>query len=270
MARKIPEALKALKDGLRGRPIRCNKKTLEVRNGKGYAEVMFLGDVHLGSPQCDEARFERMIDYCLSKQLYVFLMGDLIENANRHSIGAGVYEQLEIAQSQHERMVEYLRPLADDGLILGSLSGNHEDRTYHLSGVNVAKALCRELSISFLGTACWNYWRVGKQPYSLYTLHGRTGARFDGTALLALERLAVSFNADLVAMGHAHKCISSSVISQRIVGRLVKEFKKHLLITGHYLTYDGGYGQTIGLPITKMGSPKVKFCADRRDIHVSW
>lgn len=132
------------------------------------------------------------------------------------------------------------------------------------------KAMCRALKVTYLGDACWSRFRVGKQSYNIYSLHGRTGSRFDGTALLALERISTSFFADLVAMGHTHKMITSSVIIQRIESGRVKEFKKHLLITGSYLKYDGGYGQTAGLPISKLGSPKVKLFGARHDVHIGW
>lgn len=124
--------------------------------------------------------------------------------------------------------------------------------------------------MKYLGDACWNQFRIGKETYSLYTLHGRTGSRFDGTALLAIERISASFFADLIAMGHAHKCINSIVLMQRVKNGLVSEHKKHLLITGHYLKYDGGYGQVAGLPPSKLGSPTVRFYANRHDILVSW
>ena len=116
----------------------------------------------------------------------------------------------------------------------------------------------------------WSRFRVGKQFYSVYSLHGRTGSRFDGTALLALERISVSFFCDLISMGHTHKLISSTVLIQKIENNLVKEHKKTLLITGSYLKYDGGYGQALGLPISKLGSPKVKFHSDKKDIYISW
>ena len=135
--------------------------------------------------------------------------------------------------------------------------------------MNISKALARELGVPYLGNACWNLFRVGKQAYSIYSLHGRSGARFDGTALLALERLSATFFADLVVMGHAHKCISSSVLMQRVFNGRATEHKKHLLITGSYLKY-GGYAQTYGLPPSKLGSPKVKFSSEKHDIHVSW
>ena len=259
-----------MNDRLIGRPIRCNKRRIEVKRGKNYAEVMFLGDVHLGSPQCDIKRFQDMIDYAYHNSVYVHLMGDLIEMATRTSVGAGVYEQESVGETQFEDMVKRLKPLAAKKLILGTHRGNHEARVYDQTGIDISKALARELNIPYLGDACWSRFSVGKQTYSIYSLHGRTGCRFDGTALLALERLAVSFAADLVAMGHTHKCISSNIIYQKQVNGVVKEFKKFLLITGSYLKYDGGYGQTLGLPISKLGSPKVKFFVDKHDIHISW
>lgn len=259
-----------MNDKIVGRPIRLNKKVLLPRKGQHFTEVMFVGDVHYGSPQCDIQRFLANLQYCLDNKIHVFLMGDLIELATRHSVGAGVYEQEHIGESQHEQMVKWLRPLADVDLIIGSHEGNHEARAYVQTGVNVSKALSRELSVPFLGDACWNTFHVGGETYSVYSLHGRTGSRFDGTALLALERISTSFFADLVCMGHTHKCINSIVLMQRTKNGVVTEHKKYLLITGHYLKYDGGYGQTLGLPISKLGSPKVKFYADHHDILVSW
>jgi len=259
-----------MKDTIVGRPIRCNRQRLEIKKGKDYTEVLFLGDVHLGSPQCDKVRFQNMLDYAKTNRLYVFLMGDLLEIGTRTSIGAGVYEQEFIGQSQYEQMCDWLKPLADRKLILGLLNGNHEERVYQATGMNTSKALARELHVPYLGDACWNNFSVGKQMYSIYSLHGRTGARFDGTALLAVERISTSFAADLVCMGHCHKAISSNVIIQRTVNGVVKEFKKFLLITGSFVKYDGGYAQVVGLPISKLGAPKVKFFANRHDLSISW
>lgn len=258
-----------MNDKIIGRPIRCNIQRLS-HHREGYAQVVFLGDCHLGSPQFDENRLRRMIDYCLKNRVYVLLMGDLIEMATRQSVGSGVYEQEFPGQTQYEVMLEWLKPLAKAGLILGVHRGNHEVRCYELSGVNVSKSLARELGVKYLGDACWNTFIVGGERYSIYSLHGRTGSRFDGTALLALERISTSFFCDLCAMGHAHKAINSIVLIQKVVNGRVTEHKKHLLITGSYLKYDQGYGQTLGLPISKLGSPKVKFYANKHDIAITW
>lgn len=249
--------------------IRLNQQTLSPTRGKKYAEVVFIGDSHFGSPQFDRERFLSMLSFCLKTRIHVFLMGDLIELATRHSVGAGVYDQDFKGQTQHEQMVEWLTPLSKHNLILGSLAGNHEARVYKETGVDISKMLAKELCVPYLGDACWNLFRVNGESYTIYSLHGRTGSKFDGTALLALERLAAPFHADMVVMGHAHKCISSSVLMQVVRNGRVKEHKKHLLITGSYLKY-GGYAQTFGLPPSKLGSPKVKFMSDKHDISISW
>jgi len=257
------------KDKIVGRPIRLNVQRLAI-NTQGYADVIFLGDLHYGSPQFDKQRFLNMVEFCLKNKLYVFLMGDLIELSTRASVGAGVYEQEFNGQTQYEQMCAWLKPLADAKLILGSLTGNHEARAYILSGVDVGKAFARELGVRYLGDACWNQFKVGKQNYSIYSLHGRTGSRFDGTALLAIERISTSFFADMVVMGHAHKCVNSVIIMQQIRNGMVTEHKKFLLITGSYLKYDGGYAQTVGLSISKLGSPRCRFYSDKKDIVITW
>lgn len=257
-------------DKLPGRPIRLNKQRLALPRGKAYSELVFIGDTHYGSPQFDQPRFLAMLAYCLKNNLYVMLMGDLLETATRTSVGAGVYEQNETPDNQFNQMCDWLTPLANKNLIVGAHIGNHEERIYKESGFNVTKAMCRQLKIKYLGDACWTELSVGTEKYILYTLHGRTGSRFDGTALLALERISTSFFADLVAMGHAHKLITSSVLIQRVISGTVKEFKKYLLITGSYLKYDGGYAQAVGLPMSKLGSPKVKFFGKKHDLFISW
>ena len=102
-------------------------------------------------------------------------------------------------------------------MILGTHRGNHGERAYKEAGVDIDKALARELKISFLGDACWQKFIVGKESYIVYSLHGRTGSRFDGTSLLALERISTSFFADICAMGHTHKAINSIVLMQKVV-----------------------------------------------------
>jgi len=252
-------------DKIVGRPVKLNRKILIPR--KDYAEVVFIGDVHYGSPQCNVQKFLDMVKYCVDKKVSVMLMGDLIEMATRYSVGAGVYEQEFPGQSQVEWIIEKLKPLGN--LILGSHTGNHEERVYQATGINVSKWIANQLGCTYLGDACWSEFVVGVHHYSVYSLHGRSGAKFDGTALLALERLAAPFHADVVCCGHSHKCISSAVMMQMRKNNLVVEHKKHLVITGHYLSY-GGYAQAYGLPPSKLGSPKLKFHADEHKVSVSW
>ena len=258
-----------MKDTLIGRPTRLNRKTLKVVR-ENFAELVLLGDIHYGSPQCDVPRFLAMLDYCVTKKIYLLLMGDLVEMATRYSVGGGVYEQEFPGQSQVEWMIEKLQPAAKNGLIVGSHAGNHEERVYNATGIDISKAICRELGVTYLGDACWSSFKVGSQRYAVYTLHGRTGARYDGTVLKAVENISTSFYADLVAMGHAHKQVSGNIVVETVINDRVVRKKKFIVVTGSYLKYDGGYWQKVGGQISKLGSPKIKFFADRHDISISW
>ena len=260
-----------LNDKIVGRPVRLNKQVLQVKDGKDYAEVVFFGDWHYGSRECDNKRALRMLDYCLKKKIYVLLMGDLIEAGTRYSVGAGVYQQNLNPQKQMEYVVEKLEPLAKAGLILGLISGNHEDRIEKETGIAISKVMAKMLNVRYLGSACWNLFKVGKQNYTIYSLHGSTGSRFVYTKLKALVDISHSFDADLIVMGHVHDIASARQAVQRVDMRnkTIVERKKFLLLTGHYLSYDKGYAQMKGMPISRMGSPKVKFFAEKWDIHIS-
>lgn len=263
------------KDRLKRKPVRLNVQNLKANkedyhHGK-YASVIFWGDVHYGSRECDRQKAKAMLDYCLENKCYIFLMGDLLEAATRSSVGAGVYQQIMNPQEQLETMVEWLTPLAEKNLILGALIGNHEFRIEKDTSINVMKVLCSMLKIPYLGSACWNLWRVNGQSYKIYTLHGSTGSKFLHTKLKAITDISHSFNANLIAMGHVHELDDAAQIVQDVnkSARTVTEKKKMLVITGHYLKYDRSYAQTKGYPIGKMGSPKVKLYGDRYDIHIS-
>ena len=263
--------MKKVSDGIVGRPVRLNRQVLEPKDGKEYAEIVFFGDWHYGSRECDNDRALKMLDYCLEKKIYVLLMGDLLEAGTRYSVGAGVYQQTLNPQKQMEYVVDALTPLAEAGLILGLISGNHEDRIEKETGITISKVMAKLLNVRYLGSACWNLFRVGKQNYTVYSLHGSTGSRFVYTKLKALVDISHSFDAHLIVMGHVHDVASTIQAVQTIDMRAktIVEKKKFLLLTGHYLNYDKSYAQSKGLPISRMGSPKVKLFANKWDIHIS-
>jgi len=261
------------KDRIVGRPIRLNKRRLRLKYGKDYTEIVFFGDLHYGARECEIDKAKRMLDYCLLHNIYVFLMGDLMEAGLKTSVGASMYRQKLSPQQQMEDVVEFLKPLSDQGLILGSLEGNHELRIEKDTGISVMKLICRITDIPYLGSACWNLWYVGDNSYSIYTLHGSSGSRYVYTKLKALVDISHNFKADLMAMGHVHDLADTALTVQEVdkMKKQVVEYKKHLLITGHYLAYEHSYAQERGYPIGKMGSPKVKlYGSGKKDIHISY
>ncbi len=189
----------------------------------------------------------------------------------RDSVGDAVYQQKLNPQAQMEEMLEILEPVAKAGLLIGIHEGNHESRITKATGVDVTKVMAKLLGVPYLGYACWSLLRVGTQNYTLYSYHGKSGSRFLHTKIKAALDLTNSFEADLICMGHVHDLAVETILRQRVNvrKRTVEERKIHIVLTGHYLSYDKSYAQMAGYPVSKQGSPKVKLYGDRWDIHTS-
>lgn len=258
-------------DGIKGRPIRLNKRRLELKEEKEYAELVFFGDLHYGHPSCDIERATRMRDYCVDNSVYVLGMGDYMEAGTRRSIGDSVYQQDLNPQEQLEFFMGFFRPLAKKNLLLGLLLGNHESRILKETSVNPVKLLAKDLGVRYLGSAIWNLFYVGDRSYTVYSLHGSSGSRFLHTKMKAVKDVGRTVNADLIVYGHVHEKAEASTLEQYVDkrDRTVKEEKKFYILTGHYLDYDDSYAQERGYPIGKQGSPKVKLFGDRYDVHIS-
>jgi hypothetical protein len=273
-AKKMQEKYEG-KDRLVGRPIRLNKVNLKTRKVDSvlgpYATVKFAGDFHWGSLACDKEMVRMTLDFTLENNLYILLMGDLIDAGLKSSVGASMYQQEFNPQKQMEEIIDLLTPLAEAGLILGIHKGNHEARIEKDTGIDITKVMCRILGVRYLGSAMWSLFRVDKRPYKVYSMHGSTGSRFLHTKLKALTDISHSFSADLLAMGHVHEKTDGEQVVQflDLKTKTIKERKKYLVLTGHFLNYDNSYAQDKGYPIGKKGSVNVKFFSKRHDIHTS-
>ena len=258
-------------DKIRGRPIRLNRHTLQTKKGQNYAELLFLGDTHIGYPTSNIEKVKDMIDYVLRKNIHVLLMGDIIEAGLKDSIGDSIYKQKLNPQEQIETAIELFEPLAKRKLIIGIHEGNHENRITKLTGVDITKVMARILDINYLSFSCWSLLRVGKLKYSLYSTHGTSGSILEHTKLNSVVKLGKITSADCVAYGHTHGLASDVILRQYYDGtkdRIVEE-KQYVVLTGSYLEWDTSYAQMKNYPISKVGSPKIKLFSDRKDIHFS-
>lgn len=250
--------------------IRLNRQKLELRKGKEYAEVAFIGDLHLGHPQSWVTRAKEMLDFCLKTGIYVFFMGDLMESGLTSSIGDSVYQQKLNPQEQMEAVIDLIAPVCGAKLCLGYLAGNHEYRIKKQTGIDVAKIIANTVRVPYLQYACWNLWYAGKQSYSIYTFHGKSGSRFIHTKIKAAMDIAHYFMGDLVVMAHVHDLGTEAQERQTVdkVKKAVVVKKQYVVLSGHYLGYDRSYAQESGYPPSKIGSPKIMFYSTRHDLHI--
>ena len=265
--RKWSEFVENNKDEKVSKEIRLNKVTL-VPNKNGMAELVFFGDLHLGYPTCDIKKAQAMLDWCLANKAYVIGMGDYMECGITGSVG-DVYQQTLNPQKQMDEVTEMFAPLAKAGLLIGLLQGNHEARIYKTTSIDVVGVMSKMLGVPYLGYSCWNLLRVGNQHYTMYSTHGAGGSRFKHTKLKAVMDLAAWIHADIIAMGHVHAIVTEEIRQQHIELRQHKvvESKCYVIETGGYLNWDGSYGQVANMPITTIGSPKIKLSGVSKDFH---
>jgi len=233
--------------------------------------LVLMGDMHIGSKFYDEETHKEHLDWCLTTKSPIILMGDLIETATRYSVGAGVYEQNEIVDKQIEHFYHLFRPLAEEGLILGLHCGNHEQRVYKDSGLDIAKIMARELKVPYFAFSKLHKLRVGKQNYVLYTTHGNSGARMPHTKIAAALRLQAVADADIYAMGHLHQLSHHVRTSYRVNPRnkKVERCQRHFILTGSYLSHWGSYAHMSGLEPVEIGSAKVKLHGETYRVRIS-
>lgn len=235
-------------------------------------ETFWFSDAHLGHPACDEDLFRSKVDMVAEKELPCADLGDLIENSTRDSVGAGVYEQQEIAEMQMDRAIQIYRPLADAGLLKVMQTGNHEARTFNASGVNLTKMMARELGVPYGSAGVVHYIMVGNQRYVGYSTHGGSGAVTVGGKINALLKLENIIDADFYIQGHTHDTLHHARVVHQFDkrNRVIEERKRHFINNGVWMNYWGTYGQVKAYSPPNKGNAMIKFDGEKHKIQVKF
>lgn len=224
---------------------------------KNTFQLMVLGDMHIGDELCDLDLLKETIDYVKkTKDCYVILNGDLINNALKTSKSDSYKEQMTIEEEQ-DLLIDLLKPIKDRILVMAS--GNHEYRTTLLAGINPLKAVAYALGIkdklvehSYLlniefGVA---YGMVNqKNKYVVFGIHGGSGGgRRAGATANALQDMAmIRPDMDLYIHSHTHSVINYTdlIFLYDRKSRKTKEHQRTYYNANAFLKY-GGYAEQKG------------------------
>jgi hypothetical protein len=164
-----------------------------------------------------------------------------------------------------------VRPLAEAGKVIGTHTGNHEARIYKSCGVDIARIMARELGIKYFGSTVHHLFRVGKESYTLMSMHGSGGSRLPHTKIKAVIDRANMSDVEIYLMGHLHQLSHHTrdfyAIDKR--KRTVVQSQKHFVLCGNYLKHWGSYAEEAGYELTRSGSPKIKLSGLEHRIKVS-
>ncbi len=234
-----------------------------------------ISDVHRGSRYFSEELFMHSV-HCLLEvpNLFASLNGDLCESSLRTSKG-DIFKQVGTPQDQWHWMTERLYPVKHK--LVGMDSGNHEDRIYNETGIDISLEIATALGIPYRSEGMLsritfghgNDWHPEKPyVYDIYSTHGFGGARTKAAKAVKVERLSTFVTADMYCMSHDHDVNiapqimlepdsrSSKDESGFITGK-VNAKRKMLIKTNAYLKW-GGYSERGGFAPTDLCTPIAK------------
>lgn len=182
-------------------------------------KIEIFSDLHMSSPKCDYKLIQERIERVKrNENTYAVLLGDLINNSTKTSVGDTFEDELSPMESMKLAIATF-EPIKDK--IIGIVSGNHEARSYKNDGVDLTWFLAKELNLidRYDFTACLLFVRFGlaenykskkrQNCYSIYMTHGSgQGGRTVGGKANGLQRRGQIVNASVVITGHTHMPIS--------------------------------------------------------------
>jgi len=270
--------------------LRCIDTTLHVESRSEPVKIVFLGDTHLGNGDTDEDLVKQTAKRLGEAGVYWVDLGDACDFINmqdkRFDAASlppwiGLEDLADLATAQVQRYVDIFKPYAPTCLC--RLQGNHEDsirKRYERDVYREINALMGVGRDRAPGYGCFLRLRVYRMeksdPWTLvcFLHHGVGGGMLAGAKALRLERLPMSFDADIFAVGHTHTklALSKRRIGLHPRGKKVVDKPLALINTGafmrSYVQNDGGYVEGGLLYPQGLGPVEVWIWPDKKDIKV--
>ena len=217
-----------------------------VRVDRGKQALLNISDLHVGHPNWEERVLDVGIKWALDNDALCICGGDWMENATKHSIGAGVVEQKMTPQEQTDYLEAKFQPLR--GRFIGGFSGNHEDRTYKETGMDplhfVAKALSMPyFPVEFFGVISAADDAGHNTSYSVYAVHSDSGHKSSGLAVNRVQSDWGWVHADIKMKSHDHQLDFDfgETLQVNKSSTSVVQKKEYVVLTGSCLSRAGSY-----------------------------
>ncbi len=238
-----------------------------------------LGDMHLGSIECDEASITRQVSLIANDPVgYVLGHGDYSECITQRdkrwdtrNVSPWVVRD-NIIESQRRRVRGILNPLIKRGQLLGLLSGNHEEMIHKYHDTDMTRNLCHDLDVPYAGFQCFVLLRFIRDKevhtFTWHAWHGAGGAQTEGARLMRLTRLVSDIEADIYTMGHIHGSITSHtpdrlslnvrtgrIEAKNVVATLSGSWVKTYMQSTPDVSLNPHYGEVAGYKPARIGCP---------------
>ena len=247
----------------------------EVSPGTEYAHLVFLGDLHYGSPEMDYARLLRLLDWIKEHPDVRWIgMGDYLNLVTMQS--PGIHRDALGYDDANALMEADFEPIMPQCAIIHR--GNHDERI--MRGLQIkhdqVKRWADDYDVLYGGYL--GYIRIhltdgnNKQDYTGFQHHGFGSGATWGYVINCMERLANHTDSDWVAMGHRHQraAIESTKtkVSTRPGSDAVDFTSVWLLATGSFEKWTkDGYAAKKGMRPSSLGAATAHLYLDRHSVH---
>jgi hypothetical protein len=257
----------------------CQERIIRCEGRASEIELVPLGDIHLGTCNCDLDELRATVAYIAAEPNRLWLgMGDYIEAITHQdkrfdprNIPRRHLDRLgDIVESQMEELEDICAPILNPDKCIGLHVGNHEETVFDKHGIDVGVRLCRKYELKWLGYSSITrlVFKRGSSDtvsYKLHSQHGHGGGRKPGSKVNLLHDLPGNVVADIHIMGHVHDrvCDDGVVLDMTHKGAKLTTREKLYGITGtYYRTYQQGsisYGEKKNYKPTVIGSLLITF-----------
>lgn len=223
-----------------------------VANIKTKEKSVFIAplfDVHFGQKA---HKFEKFRSYLRwiedTPNVYVILGGDLMENAIDDGRGM-TYDQIHNPESQFNQMYRMLAPIAHKVLV--SVPGNHEERTYKKTGIDIAAVMAQRLNVPYFAGPTFLDVLYAGQRFTFYVWHGRGNSQTKGGKMNAAGR-ARKFTSlvHFYVSGHTHDrvCEAETMLYPNPLTCTLEQKQQWTIVAPSFLDWYDTYAYRAGYP----------------------
>lgn len=250
-------------------------EVIDLPNVEDCIYLIPISDTHIGDPLFNRKKLEGYLKWVAERpNAYILLLGDILNTMLRDSVGDIYREEFSVVEAC-QMVWEIFEPVKNR--VLCWIEGNHELRVHKQIKGYLGELVCSRFNWKFFPDCAFLKIRCGKgrngKPvvYTIYAVHGWGGGRTAGAKVNKLEQLGNICLADIYLMAHHHQvCFSQDIyyVPDSRNNR-VSEMKRTFVSSGCFLNY-GDYGMRRGFRPAKLGSPRLRLDATRKDCHVSF
>lgn len=219
-------------------------------------------DAHVGARACDEKLLRQHVRTILDDPAaIVTLGGDLVDAISRKgdkrhlesTLAPWCWGKDDVLQVQLDYLRDEFLSAAFCQKVVAVLNGNHEGAPDQHQGAGLYRQIVKHIAqhksvqpasiaLGYSGFLQFQFRRVASTgrvgsgwPLTAYLTHGYGGGKLAGGHALELERMLGRFDCDIAIAGHRHTEAYVPVITSRVVGKRVIQFKRIGLFVAGYL-----------------------------------